>query len=75
MLAAFELRGAKGIYKDDLEQHLLVDLYELLVLFLDIGGLFVGMGVVVIGGARIILVVVAPLNDLLQNGLINLRQG
>ena len=70
----FESRGIKDTYKDDLEQHLLVDLHELLVPLLDIGGLFAGIGVVVDGGRRIILVVLAPLNDLLQNGLIDLTE-
>jgi len=51
--------------KDDLEEHLLVDLHELLVPLLNVGGLLAGVGVVVLGGRRVVLVLRAPLEDLL----------
>jgi hypothetical protein len=59
-------------YQDDLEQHLLVNLHELLVPLLNVGGLLAGVRVIIGGGGRVVLVVVAPLDDLLQDGLIDL---
>lgn len=50
----------------------MVNLHELLVPFIDIGGLFPGIGVVVAGAGRIALVVGAPLDDLLQDRLVDL---
>jgi hypothetical protein len=61
-------------YQDDLKQHLLIHLHELLVPFIDISGL--ATGIVVITSARgVILVVSTPLDDLLQDGLIHLPNG
>lgn len=58
-------------YQDDLKEHLLVDLHELLIPLFNIGGL--ASVVVVIGGALgVVLVVLAPLDDLLQDGLVDL---
>jgi hypothetical protein len=42
--------------EDDLEEHLLVDLHELLVPLFNVGGLLAGVGVVVLGGRRVVLV-------------------
>jgi len=55
--------------EDDLEEHLLVDLHELLVPVLDVGGLLARVGIVVLGWGRVVLVVVAPVEDLLKDGL------
>lgn len=58
-------------YQDDLKQHLLVHLHEFLIPLIDIGGL--ATGIIIVTSARgVILVVSAPLDDLLQNGLVNL---
>lgn len=50
--------------EDDLEEHLLVDLHELLVPVFDISSLFTRVCVIVLGGGRVVLVVGAPLEDL-----------
>ena len=55
--------------EDDLEEHLLVDLHELLVPLFNVGGLLARVGVVVLGGRRVVLVLGAPLEDLLENVL------
>lgn len=52
-------------YQDDLEQHFLVNLHELLVPLVDIGGLLARIGVIIGGSRRVITVVSAPLNNLL----------
>jgi hypothetical protein len=54
-------------YQDDLKEHLLVNLHKLLIPLLDICGLFAGVGIIVNGGRWIILVVLAPFNDLLKD--------
>jgi hypothetical protein len=59
-------------YENDLEEHLLVDLHELLVPLLDIGGLLAGVGVIVSGSWWVILVVFTPLDDLLEDLVIDL---
>lgn len=59
--------------QNDLEEHFLVDLHELLVPFINISGL--ATIIIVVTSARgVILVVVAPLDHLLQNGLVDLDQ-
>jgi hypothetical protein len=58
-------------YQDDLEQHLLINLHELLVPLVDIGGLATGI-IVVMGARRVVLMVVAPLNNLVQDRRIDL---
>ena len=67
-----ESEGERETYKDDLEEHLLVDLHELLVPLLDIGGLLAGVGVIISGGSGIAFVMTAPLDDLVEDGLVDL---
>lgn len=64
-----------GAYQDNLEQHLLVDLHELLVPLLNVGCLLAGVGIVVGGGWGVVLVVLAPFNDLLEDRFIDLEEG
>lgn len=64
-----------GTYQDDLEEHLLVDLHELLIPLLDIGRPLARVRLVVVGSRRVALVVLAPLDDLLQNGFVDLDDG
>ena len=65
--------GRRGVaYEDNLEQHFLVDLHELLVPLLNVGGLLAGVGIVVLGGSGVVLVLRAPLEDLLEDVLGNL---
>jgi hypothetical protein len=59
-------------YENDLEEHLLVNLHEFLVPLFDIGGLLAGVGVIVGGGWWVILVVFTPLNNLLEDLVIDL---
>lgn len=63
----------RSTYKDDLEQHFLVDLHELLVPLLDVRRLLTVVGVVVLSGGGVLLVVVAPLKNLAKNGLADLE--
>jgi hypothetical protein len=60
-------------YEDDLEEHLLIDLHELLVPLVDVGALFARVRVVVLGGWWVVLVVLAPLDDLLHDSLVDLH--
>jgi len=53
--------------QDDLEQHFLVDLHELLVPLINVGGLFARVGVIIGRGCGVGLVMLAPLNDLLED--------
>jgi hypothetical protein len=50
----------------------LIDLHEFLVPFLDVCGLLAGIGVIVTDWGDIILVVLAPFDDLLQDRFIDL---
>lgn len=59
-------------YEDDLEQHLLIDLHELLVPLLDVSSLLAAIGVIVLGSGGVVLVMLAPLNDLLEDLFIDL---
>lgn len=66
-------RDSAGAHQNNLEQHLLVHLHELLVPLVDIGGLTAV--VIVVGGAGgIALVVLAPLNNFLEDRFVDLRQ-
>lgn len=58
-------------YEDDLKEHLLVHLHKLLVPLINVGGLATVV-IVIAGTGGIVLVVFAPLDDLLKNGLVNL---
>jgi len=68
------VRERGDTYKDDLEEHLLVNLHELLVPLLDLSGLLAGV-IVVIGSLEgVVTVVLAPLDDLAQDGFVDLRK-
>jgi hypothetical protein len=58
----------QSTYQNDLKEHLLVDLHELLVPLLNVGGLAARV-VLVTSGRRVITVVRAPFKDLGQNVL------
>lgn len=60
-------------YENDLEQHLLVNLHELLVPLLNVGGLLAGIGIIIGSGGGVVLVMLAPFDNLLENGLVDLR--
>ena len=62
-------------YEDDLEQHLLVDLHELLVPLIDIGGLLARVGIVICGSCGLSFVMLAPLDNLAEDGLVDLQKG
>ena len=61
--------------EDDLEEHLLIDIHELLIPLLDLGGLAAGVGFVAVGDGFVVLVVFAPLNDLAQDRLVDVWDG
>lgn len=54
--------------QDDLEEHLLVHLHELLIPLVDLGRLLASIVVVVTRRRRVMAVVVAPLDDFAQDG-------
>lgn len=60
-------------YKDDLKEHLLVDLHELLVPLLNISRLLAGVGLVIGGLRGVATVVVAPLDHLAEDGFVDLE--
>lgn len=59
-------------HQDDLKQHFLVDLHELLIPFIDVRGLLARIGVIIGRGKRVVTVVSAPLDNLLQHCLVDL---
>lgn len=59
--------------EDDLKEHLLVDLHELLVPVLDVGSLLARVGIIVLGWGGVVLVVGAPLEDLAKDRLGDLQ--
>lgn len=61
--------------ENDLEEHFLVDLHVLLVPLVDLGGLLTRLGILVGGGGRVVAVVFAPLQNLLQDGTGDVGQG
>ena len=66
-------RGLGDQYKNDLKEHLLINLHEFLIPFINIGSLSPGISVIVAGARRIALVVFAPLDHFLEDRLIHLR--
>lgn len=60
-------------HQDDLKQHLLIDLHKLLVPLLDVGRLLAVIGVVVGSWGRVLLVVLAPLENLAEDWLGDLQ--
>jgi hypothetical protein len=59
-------------YKNDLKQHFLVYLHEFLIPLLNVGGLLAGIGIVIGSSLGIILVMFAPLDNFLQDRLVDL---
>jgi hypothetical protein len=58
-------------YENDLEEHLLIYLHELLVPILNIRGLLPAVGVIVVCLLRVSAVVLAPLDDLAEDGFVD----
>lgn len=71
-VAAATAAEGKGTYEDNFEQHLLVNLHELLIPFFDIASLATVV-ILVSGGGGVVLVVLAPLDNLAEDSLVNLR--
>lgn len=63
---------ARRTHENDLEQHFLVHLHEFLIPLVDVGRLLARIRIVVSGSRRVPLMVSAPLNDLLQDRLVDL---
>jgi len=61
--------------KDDLKEHLLIDLHELLVPLLDVGSFLAGVGIIICGGSGVVAVMLTPFEDLLENLLIDVGNG
>lgn len=70
-----EIRLGIGTYKDNLEEHFLIDLHELLIPLVDIGGLLTVLGVLVVGLGGIVSMVLAPFEDLPKHGLGDVGNG
>lgn len=63
--------GAGGTYEDDLEEHLLVHLHKLLIPLLYFCRFLASVRLVIVSGGGVVAVVLAPLDDLAENGLGN----
>jgi len=61
--------------EDNFEEHFLVDSHEFLVPILDVGRLLARIGLVIGSSRRIGLVMLAPLENLLEDGFIDIRDG
>ena len=59
-------------HEDDLEQHLLVDLHELLVPIVDIGRFLARVGIVIVGRWGIGSMVDTPFDDLVEHHFVHL---
>lgn len=62
-------------YQDDLEQHFLVDLHELLIPLINVGGLLARVGVVIGGRRGIGAVLDTPLDDFAEDWFVDIRDG
>jgi hypothetical protein len=62
-------------HEDNLEEHLLVDLHELLVPLVDVGRLLPVIIVVVGRLGRVVAVVLAPFDHLAQHRVVDVRDG
>jgi len=58
--------------KDNLKKHLLINLHELLVPLLNVGGLLARVGIIVGWSWGVVLVVLAPFDNFLENGLVDI---
>lgn len=56
-------------YEDNLEEHFLVDLHELLIPLVDIGRLLAIIGLVLVRGRGVVTVVLTPLDNLAKDRL------
>ena len=61
-------------HEDDLKEHFLVDLHEFLVPLLNVCGALAAVRILLSGGGRVFLVVVAPFEDFAENGLSDLER-
>jgi len=59
--------------QDNLKEHLLIDLHELLVPLINVGCLLAVVGILLLGDCGVVLVMFAPFEDLLQDHLADLR--
>jgi len=59
--------------QDDLEEHLLVHLHVLLVPLLNVGRLLARVGIVIGGRHGVVLVMLAPFHNLLEDSLVDVR--
>jgi len=68
-----ERLGKEGTaYQDDLKEHFLIHLHEFLVPFVDIRRLLPGVRVVILGSGGVLAVMLAPLDDFLHDGFVDL---
>ena len=65
--------AASKTHQNDFEEHLLVDRHVLLIPLLNVGRLLSGIRIVIGRGWWVALVVLAPLENLAQDGLVDLR--
>jgi hypothetical protein len=65
-------KGQKIPYQNDLKEHLLVHLHELLVPFFNLGGSLARVRIIVLCLDGISAVMLAPLNDLTEDRLVDL---
>jgi hypothetical protein len=60
-------------YQNDLKKHFLIDLHKLLIPLFDIGRTFTGVGFIIVGRRGVTLVMLTPLDNLLEDSLIDLK--
>jgi len=65
----------RATYEDDLEEHLLVDLHELLIPLINLGRLLAVVVLLLGGLSRIIAVLLAPLDDFLEHRFVDVGDG
>ena len=66
-------KAAQSTYQDDLEQHFLVHLHELLVPLFDVGSLLARIGIIIVCRRGITLVVNTPLDYFVEDCFVDLQ--
>ena len=60
-------------YQDNIKEHLLVDIHKLLIPLVDVGAAVPRFVIIFIGCRRIMLMILAPLENFLEDGIVDLK--
>lgn len=63
----YEGSGGHSTYKNNLKEHLLINLHKLLIPLFNIGSFLAVVRLVLVGGGRVVAMVLAPLDNLAQD--------